>query len=104
MSQSGEEIDILYTNHRGEVRWRRVKPVALIFDTSAHHEGFQWLLIATDVEKNARRDFALKDILCIGADNMRRVIDYIGSAVSGKVAPYPPGDSWNAEDILKREG
>jgi predicted DNA-binding transcriptional regulator YafY len=51
-----------YTNHRGERRERRVMPLGIMFGSNEYHREDQWLLHALDVEKNALRTFALKDI------------------------------------------
>ena len=57
------EIIIDYTNWKGERRERRILPRTLWFGTTEHHRGApQWFILALDVEKNATRDFALRDI------------------------------------------
>lgn len=107
MSSQGEEIDILYTNRRGETRWRRVLPVAWIFDVSKYHEGFQHILVAKDAEKGyALRDFAVNNILCIGRGNMQRLLDaplkVWDDAGVQNVGTVPT--NWTPDEILKREG
>ena len=62
------EIQIDYTNHRGERRWRRIVPFGanpLVFGTSPDHKEPQWLLTANDVEKGALRTFSLRTIHAI---------------------------------------
>lgn len=57
-------VEIDYTNWKGE-RAKRViipHPQGLFFGANQYHTEPQWLLNATDVEKNAPRTFALKDI------------------------------------------
>lgn len=56
------EREILYTNHRGEKGWRRIRPIKLWFGDTAWHAGNQWFLKATDLEKGELRSFAVKDI------------------------------------------
>jgi predicted DNA-binding transcriptional regulator YafY len=56
------EIIIDYTNWRGERRERHILPRTLWFGTTEHHPEPQWFILALDVEKNATRDFALRDI------------------------------------------
>ena len=53
-----------YKNHRGEVGYRVVIPVApgLVFGSSEWHREPQYLLTAYDLEKRAQRTFAMKDI------------------------------------------
>jgi predicted DNA-binding transcriptional regulator YafY len=57
-----DAITIDYTNHRGERRDRRIKPVDIYFGSTAYHPEPGWLLRAMDVEKGALRDFSLADI------------------------------------------
>lgn len=57
-----EAVYIDYTNYRGERAWRRIIPGAIRFDATDWHPGQQWLLDATDVERQAERTFAMKDI------------------------------------------
>lgn len=51
-----------YTNHRGETRQRVVRPGQTWFGSTKYHPERQWILSAYDFEKNAYRDFAMKDI------------------------------------------
>lgn len=55
-------ITIDYTNYRGERGTRRVLPYEQYFGTTPFHPDPQWLMRALDVEKNAERTFAMKDI------------------------------------------
>lgn len=55
-------VEIVYTNWRGETSKRVIKPIKIWFGATNWHKQEQWLLKATDIEKNAERDFALKDI------------------------------------------
>ncbi len=57
-------VNIRYKNWRGEIAVRRIRPSGKIwFGSTEWHKEEQWLLDAVDVEKDARRDFAMKDIL-----------------------------------------
>jgi predicted DNA-binding transcriptional regulator YafY len=60
----GEEraVRILYTNYRGETNLRRIVPERIHFGSTEWHPEPQWLMEALDVEKNATRSFAMKDI------------------------------------------
>ena len=55
-------VVIEYTNHRGDRGKRVIKPILIEFTSSLWHPEPQWVLVAFDVEKSARRGFALKDI------------------------------------------
>lgn len=55
-------VVIDYTNHRGERSERKVKPSLIRFGSSPWHKEPQWLLVAKDLEKDALREFAMKDI------------------------------------------
>lgn len=50
-----------YTNWRGETSERTIQPKYVWFGSTEWHPEPQWLLTAFDLEKNAHRDFALKD-------------------------------------------
>lgn len=58
----GKIIEFVYRNWRGEVSTRRVVPLHLNHGATEWHPEPQWLLIAFDVEKDAERSFALRDI------------------------------------------
>lgn len=51
-----------YSNWKGERALRRVLPSLLWFGTTEYHPEQQWLLKAFDLDKQANRDFAMKDI------------------------------------------
>ena len=55
-------VQIVYTNYRGETSLRRIVPERIHFARTEWHPEKQWLLDALDIEKNAMRSFALKDI------------------------------------------
>lgn len=57
-----KSVKILYTNYRGETSIRNIVPKELKFMSSEWHPEEQWCLITHDVEKNAERTFACKDI------------------------------------------
>lgn len=57
-----QEVYIYYKNWRGEEAWRFIKPISISFDSSEFHPEAQWLMHATDLNKDAQRTFALKDI------------------------------------------
>lgn len=51
-----------YTNWKGERSVRTIEPIELVFEENEYHKPAQWLLVAKDLEKDALRSFALKDI------------------------------------------
>jgi hypothetical protein len=55
-------VYILYTNWKGETAWRKVLPWKMLFKSTPHHQEEQWILKAYDVDKNAERDFAMRDV------------------------------------------
>jgi predicted DNA-binding transcriptional regulator YafY len=59
---SGIAITIDYANHRGERGLRRILPEKIEFLESGWHPDPQWILLAWDLEKDAVREFAMKDI------------------------------------------
>ena len=57
-----EIVKILYTNWKDETRYRLIKPISIEFKSTEWHKEEQWILSAVDIEKNAIRNFAIKDI------------------------------------------
>jgi predicted DNA-binding transcriptional regulator YafY len=55
-------VRILYTNYKGETAYRNIVPDKIWFGATDWHKEPQWLLDAFDLEKEAVRNFALKDI------------------------------------------
>lgn len=55
-------VTILYTNYKGKTALRRIIPKSIMYAHNEWHTEDQWLMLAFDVEKNADRTFALKDI------------------------------------------
>jgi predicted DNA-binding transcriptional regulator YafY len=60
--EAAREVKILYVNYRGEKGWRRIQPLNIWFGSTEWHPRKQWLMDAIDLEKEAARSFALKDI------------------------------------------
>lgn len=56
------QVKIIYTNWRGETAERTIVPIKIWFGSTEWHKEEQWLLRALDTEKQAERDFAIKDI------------------------------------------
>jgi hypothetical protein len=57
----GETVKLVYTNYRGETSERTIVPKSVRFGSTERHPEPQWLLLAFDVDKQADREFALKD-------------------------------------------
>lgn len=55
-------VTIDYTNYKGERRKRKIMPMDIEFRATPDHPTPQWILHAWDIEKDARRSFAMKDI------------------------------------------
>lgn len=58
-----KKIVIKYTNHRNETSLRNIIPKRIWFGKTDYHPEEQWLLEAYDCDKQADRNFAIKDIL-----------------------------------------
>jgi len=55
-------VRVVYTNWRGETAERTIVPVEIYWGKTEWHPEEQWLLTVWDVERNAERCYALKDI------------------------------------------
>jgi predicted DNA-binding transcriptional regulator YafY len=62
MEITNETVNIVYTNYRNETAVRKVVPKKIWFGGTDWHPEEQWLLDAYDIEKQADRSFAMKDI------------------------------------------
>lgn len=56
------EVTFTYKNYRGETSVRLVRPIMVSFGATGFHPEPQWLLHGWDVNKDAERTFAMKDI------------------------------------------
>ncbi len=54
---------ILYRNYRGETSVRRIIPRQIRFASTEWHPEEQWLLDAYDLDRQADRSFALRDVI-----------------------------------------
>jgi len=61
-NKSKPSLQFIYKNWEGEIRERTVVPTKIWFGHTDFHKEDQWFLKALDIEKDAERDFALKDI------------------------------------------
>jgi hypothetical protein len=55
-------LRILYSNYKGVTAWRSIIPGQIRFAVTEHHPEAQWIMDAHDVEKDAARSFAMRDI------------------------------------------
>jgi predicted DNA-binding transcriptional regulator YafY len=62
MAETDNRVKFTYTNWRGETAERAVVPSSIEFGATEYHSEPQWLLKAWDLDKQAVRDFAMKDI------------------------------------------
>ena len=77
----GEPVALTYTNWRGETTQRTITPKRIWWGATDWHPEPQWLLTAFDAEKQAERDFALKDFGAAtpqpaGEAVLREIIDW----------------------------
>lgn len=68
-SETRKVVVIRYTNYRGETAVRRIIPRHIHFTTSEWHPEPQWVIEAYDLDREAERSFAVKDILDWNAVN-----------------------------------
>ena len=57
-----KQIKILYKNWKGEIAIRNIIPISIEYKSTEWHKEEQWILEAFDIDKNANRGFAMKDI------------------------------------------
>jgi hypothetical protein len=83
-----EPVKLTYTNYRGETAERTIIPKSIRFGSTEWHPEPQWLLLALDVEKNADREFALKDFgpPLAPDERMRRALEKLKNEVVGMLA------------------
>ncbi len=60
--KQGSIIQFDYINHVGELARRSVMVESFSYGNTPYHGEHQWLLNAIDLDKKARRTFAMKDI------------------------------------------
>jgi len=57
-----KQVEILYTNYKGETRMRKIIPLNIEYKSTEWHKEEQWILNALDIEKGEKRGFAIADI------------------------------------------
>ncbi len=58
----GKPVKILYTNWEGKTGYRNIIPKSIEYKSTDWHKEKQWILDSYDIDKQADRGFALKDI------------------------------------------
>jgi hypothetical protein len=58
----GNIIEFSNANWRGEKGYRKVRVVSLAWGSTEYHPEDQWLLVGFDLDKQAERIFAMKDM------------------------------------------
>ena len=61
-SDHTQDVEFTYTNWKGVTRQRRAYFMKFFMGSSEWHPELQWLVTGMDLEKQAERTFALKDI------------------------------------------
>ncbi|MBO9428793.1 hypothetical protein [Sulfitobacter sp. R18_1] len=54
-------VQMKYKNWRGETSVRTIIPISVRYGNTEWHPEMGWLMLAFDVDKQAEREFALKD-------------------------------------------
>lgn len=57
-----QSVEIDYTNWKGVRAKRLIVPIRIYWGATEYHKEMQHLLVALDLEKQAERTFAMKDI------------------------------------------
>ena len=63
MKKENPPLKFEYVNWEGKKATRKVKPIKIWYGKTEWHPKKQWFLKAIDIEKDAERNFALKDIV-----------------------------------------
>lgn len=62
LTNSDDAYKVLYTNYKGETRWRYITPKKYFFGKTEYHPTEQWLMETFDHDKQGERTYALADI------------------------------------------
>lgn len=55
-------LPVMYINYRGEASFRNIRPIRVYYGSTEWHPEPQWIMQAYDLDKDAVRDFAMKDM------------------------------------------
>ena len=79
---------VVYRNHRGEVRTRKLYPLGTYFGATQWHPEPQWLMNAVDLEDGSTKQFALKDFLGAPTSTAEMVAPHVpSSSCEGQKCP-----------------
>lgn len=73
-----------YTNHRNERSVRVINPIRIYYGSTHWHPEDQWLLAAWDMEKNADRIFAMKNVHAWDWDPIACPPKYLHQPIGGR--------------------
>lgn len=64
-TSSEEVLRFRYKNYKGEIADRSVIPIRTVVKKSQYHNDGKpcWIMVAYDLDKQEKRDFALQDII-----------------------------------------
>ena len=62
MGVDGPRVEIDYTNHAGERRVRRIKPLRLRYGTTPKQGTPRYVIDAIDLERDVERSFTVAEI------------------------------------------
>jgi hypothetical protein len=65
VTEPGKYVRVLYTNYKGETAWRHIQPLDIPPRRTTPDDQYHpntWVLEVWDLDKNAQRSYALKDI------------------------------------------
>jgi hypothetical protein len=63
MDDENTVVRVLYRNWRGEVAWRRIRPIRLEWPPDGRPHSNQWLLRCWDLDREAERSYAFQDMI-----------------------------------------
>lgn len=92
-----EPVKLVYKNWRGETAEREIIPRSLRYGSTEWHPEPQWLLLTLDVEKNAEREFALRDFGHPQTDVLREEV----TALSDKMLALTEENARLREALLR---
>ena len=98
----GAPITLTYTNWMGETAERAIIPRRVWWGSTEWHHEPQWLLTAFDVDKQAERDFALKDFCQPAQPVAVKVKPLVWSAI-GDAGAFTAYDPLFERQVLSRE-
>ena len=71
MNNNLKAIRILYRNWKGNLKWREITPITMVYMKSEYYDEPQWFIEAFDQEKAKVRHFAVKNILSFNNEELR---------------------------------